>query len=153
MRRRRKHSRDNAMLIEIAKVLRDEPRYSVAARRINEITRSFLPTVAQEKQLDLRRSAARMALIAATDIGAAFETVAKRFRARCVLGFDDVFSELAVFIDFAYACADSCKRKAGLRVLGQAQERLDGSGMKLRSEFVRHQSRLIEQCRRLLEGG
>jgi hypothetical protein len=94
-----------------------------------------------------------MAFIAATDKGASFETVSKRFRARCALGFDDVFSELAVLVEFGYACAEFGKRKAGLRVLGLARDRLDCSGMTRRSAFVRQQSELIEQCRRRLEGG
>jgi hypothetical protein len=93
-----------------------------------------------------------MAFVAATDKGASFETVSKRFRARCALGFDDVFSELAVLVEFGYTCAEFGKRKAGLRVLGLARERLDGSGMKPRSAFVRQQSDLMEQCRRRLEG-
>jgi hypothetical protein len=94
-----------------------------------------------------------MAFIAATDMGASFQTVSKRFRARCAIGFDHVFSELAVLVEFGLACAEFGKRRAGLRVLDLARERLDGSGMTPRSAFVRQQSALLAQCRRRLSGG
>ena len=55
--RRLERSAENAMLIEILKVLQDEPRYAVAARRIDAIERRYLPTVAKEERLGLQRSA------------------------------------------------------------------------------------------------
>jgi hypothetical protein len=140
------------MLLEIVKILRDEPRYAVAGRRIDKIGRHYAATVTEEERLGLQRSVARMAFIAATDKGASFETVSKRFWARYALGFDNVCSELAVLVEFAYACAEFGKRNAGFRVLAQAQERLDGSGMKPRSAFVRQQTMLIEACQRRLKG-
>jgi hypothetical protein len=86
------------MLLEMVKVLRDAPRYAAAARRIDAIERRYVRTAGDTERLGLRRSAARMAFIAATDKGASFESVAKRFRACCALGFNDVFSELAVLV-------------------------------------------------------
>jgi hypothetical protein len=149
--RRRKPSPDTAMLLEIVKVLRTVPRYAAAARRIDAIEQRYVRAAGEQERLGLRRSAARMAFFAATDKGASFEAVAKRFRARCSLGFDDVFSELAVLVEFGYACAEFGKRKTGLRALGLAQQRLEGSGVKP-AAYV-HQSGFIEQCHRRLEGG
>jgi hypothetical protein len=141
------------MLLEIVKVLQDERRYAVAVRRIDAIERRYLRTAEEEDQLGLRRSAARMAFIVATDKGASFDAVTRRFRARCALGFDDVFSELAVLVEFGYTCSEFGKRQAGLRALGLARERLDGSGIEPRAAYVRQQAELIERCRRRLEGG
>ena len=142
-----------AMLLEIVQVLHDEPRYEAAGRRIDDIERRFVMAAESDERLGLRRSAARMAFIVATDKGAPFEAVSKRFRARCALGFEDVFSELTVLVEFAHACSEFGERDAGLRVLGQARERLSGTGRRPRSAFVRRQSEYMELCRRCLEGG
>jgi len=94
MARRREQSPETAMLLEIVQVLRDEPQYAFAARRIDNIVRQYVTVAKADKQLGLQRSAARMAFIAATDKAASFETVSERFRAMCALGFDLLSSEL-----------------------------------------------------------
>ncbi len=151
MARRRKQLPHTAMLLEIVQVLKDEPRYDQAGRRIDEIERRYVTTATAEERLGLQRSAARMALIAATDKGAAFDTIADRFQARCMLGFDDLFSELAVLVEFAHACADHTRRATGLQVLGQARERLADSGLPPGHKGAREQTKVIEFCRRRLE--
>jgi hypothetical protein len=143
---------ETTMLLEMVQVLRDEPEHDVAGRRIDEIERRFVTAAEPGERLELQRFAARIAFIAATDKGAPFEAVSERFRARCALGFEDVFSELAVLLEFAHACGDFGEREAGLSVLEQARARLGGSGMTPRSPFVRQQSTFIEACRRRLEG-
>jgi hypothetical protein len=142
---------ETAMLLQIVQVLREEQKYETAARRIDEIERHFVSAASPSKRRTLRRSAARMAFVAATDKGASFETVSERFRARCGLGFIDIASELAVLVEFAYACCEFRQRAAGLRVLGRARRKLAGSSMKSGSRFVRLQTKLMEQCRRRLE--
>ena len=153
MARRCERSPDTAMVLEMTHVLLDEPRYAVAAGRIDAIARRHLTSAEAHHRLVFERSAARMAFMAATDKGASFAALSKRFRARCALGFDLLFSELAVLVEFAYACGELGEREAGLAVLGQAQERLAGSGLKPHSVFFREHSEFIEQCRQRLEGG
>jgi hypothetical protein len=151
------HSRlqpsDTALLLEIVQVLKEEPLYEVAGNRIDAIERRYLTLAADEEKLGLRRSAARMAFVAATDKGASFEAITERFRARCALGFDDVFSELAVLVEFAHACADHAQRDTGLEVLKSARERLAESGLLPSHTGAREQSKLIESCRRRLVNG
>jgi hypothetical protein len=153
MARRRELSPDISMLREIVQVLQDEPRYEAASRRIDEIEQRYVATAGADERLGLQRSAARMAFIAATDKGASFETIAARFRSRCALGFDDLFSELAVLVEFAHACADHDQRDRGLRVLGEARERLAGSGLNPRSTGARQHAHFIDLCRQRLEKG
>ena len=58
---------ETAMLLQIVQVLREEQKYETAARRIDEIERHFVSAASPSKRRTLRRSAARMAFVAATD--------------------------------------------------------------------------------------
>jgi hypothetical protein len=152
-RSRNQQSHTAAMLLEIVQVLKEEPCYEVAGRRIDEITRRYLTMAAEQERHCLQRSAARMAFSAATDKGASFETITRRFRARCALGFDDVFSELAVVVEFADVCADHAQCATGLRVLEDARGRLASSGLLPNHKGARELSKLIESCRQRLANG
>src|SRR5258708_7306797 len=83
MANRREQASVTAMLLEIVHVLRDELQYEVAGSGIDEIERRFVMAAEPDERLGLQRAAARMAFIAATDKGAAFEVVSERFRVRC----------------------------------------------------------------------
>ncbi len=93
-----------------------------------------------------------MAFCAATDLDASFASVAKRFRARCMLGFEDELSELPVLVEFSFACALFGKRRTGLKVLALAQSRLADSKREPSSAFVQDNSRVIDKCSRMLHG-
>jgi hypothetical protein len=54
------------MRLEIVRVLQVETEYGPALRRIQEIEKRHVASVGTDEQLALRRSAARMAFIAAT---------------------------------------------------------------------------------------
>src|SRR5262245_4109325 len=70
MTRRRQRSPDAAMLREILEVLREQPGYARAARRIGAIERRYLAAVTDAgDQLPLRHAAARMVFLAAVDGG------------------------------------------------------------------------------------
>ena len=148
---RKQRSHHSAMMREIVTVLQTEPRYALAVRRIDAIERRYLESAPTAERISLQQSAARMALIAATDKDASYSALARRYLARTALGFWSVESELAVVLDFAFACADNRKRKAGLAALSQADQVINKPGVKRRSESILLYRRLIAKCRSQLD--
>ncbi len=131
----------------ISQVLCDEPDYQAAARRIDDIERSYVVIAKGEAYLDLRRLAARRAFTAATDKGASFEDISTRFHRMREVGFYSECSELAILVEFAYACFEYGHQEEGLRVLAQARERFHHTAIDSQSRLPE----LIEWCGQLLK--
>ena len=140
---------ETAMALEIVQVLKDDLEFDTAASRIEEIELRYVAAAEGEDCLVLQQVAARLALIAATDLGASFQDVSARFHRICEIGFSSPHSEILVLIEFADVCCSFGHREEGLRVLAQASGRLPESGLKLQSAV----SVVIEGCRKRLEGG
>jgi hypothetical protein len=137
------------MNLAISQVLREELDYQTAARRIDDIERRHVVVAKGTAYIDLRRLAARKAFVAAMDKGASFEDISARYQRMCDLGFYSILSELATFVEFAYACLESGHGEEGLHALLQARERLPAAPIDSQSRL----SVLIERCEQLLKSG
>jgi hypothetical protein len=140
------HPRENAMLLEIVQVLKDERDYVTVASRIDEIERRYVDAAEGDERRALQQLAARHAFSAATELGASFGEVSARFHRISEIGFYSPSTEMTVLIEFAEACGSFGYREQGLQILDQARQRLPATGLKLQSEVLA----VIERCRQRL---